>query len=73
MSAYSEALEAVVKSVRPALQSGETTEQERAAFLYDLTREVYAHVKEDVHHHSEDTPERTRVGAVVDAALPGNL
>lgn len=63
-------LTAVIRSVRPALNSVETTEQERAQFIYDLTREVYAHVKYDIHRPTDDTPERERLGKVVDAALP---
>lgn len=63
-------LTAVIRSVRPALQSIETTEQERAQFLYDLVREVHDHVKFDIHRPTDDTPERAWVGSVADAALP---
>lgn len=63
-------LTAVIRSVRPALQSVETTDQERAQFLYDLVREVYDHVKFDVYGPTDDTPERAWVGDVVNAALP---
>ncbi|WP_454112735.1 hypothetical protein [Microbacterium maritypicum] len=63
-------LTAVIRSVRPALNSVETTEQERAQFIYDLTREVYDHVKYDIHRPTDDSPERERLGKVVDAALP---
>lgn len=63
-------LTAVIRSVRPALQSVETTEKERAEFLYDLVREVYEHVKFDVYGPTVDAPERNRIGDVFGAALP---
>lgn len=63
-------LTAVTRSVRSALQSVETTEEERAQFLYDLVREVYDHVKFDVHGPTVDASERAWIGSVVDAALP---
>lgn len=63
-------LSAVISAVRPALNSVPTTEAERAQFVYDLVLGVYEHVKFDVHHPTEDTDERARLGAVLDAALP---
>ncbi|MGO1737247.1 MAG: hypothetical protein ACTHZ9_13140 [Leucobacter sp.] len=63
-------LAAALASIRPALNAQPTTEAERAQFLYDLTREVYDHVKFDLHMPTADTAERTRVGDVVNAALP---
>lgn len=63
-------LASVIASVRPALNAQPTTEAERAQFLYNLVREVYDHVKFDLHGPTEDTEERTRFGSVVDAALP---
>ncbi|MGO2933167.1 hypothetical protein [Microbacterium sp.] len=63
-------LKAVIRSVRPALQSVETTEEDRAQFLYDLVREVYDYVKFDVHGHTVDAPERAWIADVVGAALP---
>lgn len=67
---YPPALQAVLASVRPALQAADTTPRDRAEFLYDLTREVYDHVKFDIHGANADTPERGRIGQIVDAALP---
>lgn len=63
-------LAAALASIRPALSAQPTTEAERARFLYDLTREVYDHVKFDLHTPTSDTAERARVGDVVNAALP---
>jgi hypothetical protein len=61
-------IRAVVAQVRPALQSAPTTEAERRKYVYDLLRAVYTHVRDDVHFSTEDTPERTRIGKVVDMA-----
>lgn len=66
----SEALQAVVRSVRPALRSATTTEEEREQFVYDLVREVYDFVKLEVHGPDVDADERMRIGAVANAALP---
>lgn len=63
-------LTAVIRSVRPALQSVEMTEEERAQFLYDLVHEVYDHVKFDVYGPTVDAPERAWIGDVMNAALP---
>lgn len=63
-------LAAVIGSVRPALNAQPTTEAERSRFLYDLVREVYDHTKFDLHEPTDDTDERTRIGVVLDAALP---
>lgn len=63
-------LAAVVRSVRPALNSVATTEEERARFAYDLLRDLYDHVKFDVHGADVDADERSRLGDVLDAALP---
>ncbi|ONI65411.1 hypothetical protein ALI44B_00185 [Leifsonia sp. ALI-44-B] len=60
----------VIRSVRPALIAADVTEGERAQFLYDLVREVHTHVKFDVYGPDIDAPERARIGAVADAALP---
>lgn len=60
----------MIRSVRPALNSVETTEQERAQFIYDLAREVYDHVKFDIHRPTDDIPEREWLGNVVNVALP---
>lgn len=65
-------LTAVIASVRPALNSAPTTEEERAQFVYDLVREVYDHVKFDLHAPTEDTDERAQLGNVLDAALPAS-
>ncbi|MGO2520131.1 MAG: hypothetical protein ACTH8F_08415 [Microbacterium sp.] len=63
-------LASVIASVRPALNNTETTEDERAQFAYDLLREVYDHVKFDVHRPLEDSDERVRIGEIVNVALP---
>lgn len=63
-------LAAALASIRPALNAQPTTEAERAQFLYDLVREVYDHVKFDLHAPSADTAERAQVGDVINAALP---
>ncbi len=63
-------LNAVIRSVRPALNAQPTTEAERSRFLYDLVREVYDHVKFDLHDSTDDTDERARLAGVLDAALP---
>lgn len=60
----------IVASVRPALNAQLTTEADRAQFVYDLVREVYDHAKFDVHGPTEDAAERSRLGDVLDAALP---
>lgn len=52
-------LQDVIRSVRPALKSVETTEEERAKFLYDLVHEVYDHVKFDIHGSTVDVAERS--------------
>ena len=64
------ALDAVIASVRPALNSRPTTEAERSDFLYKLVGEVYKHVKEDVCDPQDDTSERSWIGKVRDAAIP---
>ncbi len=63
-------LKAAVDSLRPALQSATTTKQERAQFVCDLVREVYDHIKFDLHGPHADTEERARLGELLDAALP---
>ncbi|WP_293787986.1 hypothetical protein [uncultured Aeromicrobium sp.] len=63
-------LENLVASIRPTLTSVSTTPAERAQLVYDLVREVYDHVKFDVHGADVDTDERSRLGDVLDAALP---
>lgn len=63
-------LSALIKSVRHTLNSVETTEAERAEFLYDLVREVYEYIKFDVYGPDADTKERARIAEVLDAALP---
>lgn len=65
-----ENLESVIRSVRPALNDAQATAQERADFLYELVREVYNHVKFDVHDPTDDTDERMQIGDVLNAALP---
>lgn len=70
MMTYPDQLAAVVGSVRPALNSATTTEEQRARFAYDLLREIYDHVKFDVHGADIDAEERSRLGDVLDAALP---
>ncbi|MBF4629591.1 hypothetical protein [Curtobacterium flaccumfaciens] len=60
----------VVESVRPALQNTPTTEKEREQFVYDLLREVYDYGKFDENGPNADTAERTRLAAVINAALP---
>ena len=60
----------LIELVRPTPQAVATTDAERAEFLYDLVREVYEHVKFDVYGPDADTEERTRIGQVLDAALP---
>lgn len=63
-------LQRVIRSVRPALNGAELNERDRAQFLYELVREVYDHVKHDVHGSATDASERNRIGAVLDKALP---
>jgi hypothetical protein len=62
----------VIRSVRQALNNAHLTEHQRAVFLYDLVCEVYDHVKFDVYGPGIDAPERARIAAVLDAALPPN-
>lgn len=64
-------LQAVLDSVRPALNSAPLTEKERALFLYDLVGQVYEHVKYDVCGPDVDAPEREHIGSVRAAALQG--
>ncbi|WP_431030844.1 hypothetical protein [Plantibacter sp. RU18] len=63
-------LEALIKSVRPALRDAQPNEAERSQFIYDLVREVYDYAKFDVSGPGADTDERAYLGGVVDAALP---
>lgn len=70
MPKYPDELAQVVRSVRTALEAAETSERERAQFLYDLVREVYDHVKFDVGFPAAMSVERERLGAITDAALP---
>lgn len=63
-------LEAIIRSIRPALQQANLNEEERAQFVYDLVREVYEFVKFDVYGPTVDADERSRLGEVLDAALP---
>jgi hypothetical protein len=63
-------IEAIVRSIRPALQRANLDEQQRAQLVYDLVREVYDHVKFDIYGPTVDAPERSRLGDILDAALP---
>lgn len=63
-------IKGIVRSIRPALQRANLTDEQRAQLVYDLVDEVYDHVKFDVYGASVDAPERTRIGEVLDAALP---
>ncbi|MCT2224655.1 MULTISPECIES: hypothetical protein [Micrococcales] len=60
----------IVRSIRPALQRANLTEAQRAQLVYDLVHEVYDYVKFDVHGADVDAPERSRIGDVLNAALP---
>lgn len=60
----------VVAAVRPALQAAPTTPAERAQLAYDLLRELYEHVKFDVDGPDVDSEERSRLGEILNAALP---
>ena len=61
---------ALIRSVRPTLRAAATSERERAEFAYALVREVYDYVVHDLDAPWEDTPERARLGKIVNAALP---
>lgn len=63
-------IKTIVRSIRPALQRANLTEEQRARFVYDLVHEVYDHVKFDVHGPTVDASERTRIAKVLDVALP---
>lgn len=65
-------IESVIRSVRPALRAGNLSERDRAAFLYNLIREVHSHVKFDVNDSDTMTPERDRIGKIADLANPAN-
>lgn len=63
-------IKGIVRSIRPALQRANLTEEERTQLVYDLVHEVYDYVKFDVYGPTVDAPERTRIGEVLNAALP---
>lgn len=63
-------IKGIVRSIRPALQRANLTEEQRAQLVYDLVHEVYDHVKFDVHGPTVDAPERNRIGEILNAALP---
>jgi len=65
-----EQLQRLVASIRPTLQETPTTPAQRAQLVYDLVREVYDHVKFDVHGATVDAAERNRIGDVLHHALP---
>ncbi|WP_282848701.1 hypothetical protein [Microbacterium oxydans] len=63
-------IKGIVRSIRPALQRANLTEEQRAQLVYDLVHEVYDHVKFDVYGPMVDAPERNRIGEVLNVALP---
>ena len=63
-------IKGIVRSIRPALQRANLTEEERAQLVYDLVHEVYDYVRFDVYGPTVDAPERDRLGEVLNVALP---
>lgn len=64
--------EALIQSVRPTLRALRLTEDERARLLYDLVFEFYDFAKLEAHGANVDSPERRRIGAVLNAAHPAS-